>query len=41
MPSARMHAARCHSLQIVVHATLNLLTEICPRRRVGHFKAPC
>ena len=25
MPPARVHAARCHSLQIVVHATLNLL----------------
>ena len=28
MPTARVHAARCHSLQIVVHAMLNLLAML-------------
>ena len=28
MPTACVHAARCHSLQIVVYATLNLLATL-------------
>ena len=28
MPTAHVHAARCHSLQIVVRATLNLLATL-------------
>ena len=28
MPVARVHAAHCHSLHIVVHATLNLLVTL-------------
>ena len=28
MPTARVHATRCHSLQIVVCATLNLLVML-------------